>query len=57
MTFRQERIWKEVASQLAKQAFDAIIEREMDEQWEREMEGWMNTLDQDDQAINDFCRD
>ena len=38
-------------------AFDAIIAKELNQQHEREMQGWMNDLDQDDRAIEDFCRD
>ena len=28
---------------------------ELRQQHERQMQGWMNTLDQDDQAIQEFC--
>ena len=54
MTFKQEREYKQV---LWQKAINAIIERELNEQYEREQQGLMHQLDQDDQAINDFCRD
>ena len=50
--YRDTIIW-----QAYEAAFDAIIAKELNEQHEREMQGWMNDLDQDDRAIEDFCGD
>ena len=47
--------YKKYQETLFKEACNAIIEREMNEQWEREQQGLMHQLDQDDPAIQDFC--
>ena len=48
---------KDYCAVLTEAASDALIAKEMQEQHEKQMQGWMNDLDQDDQAIEDFCRD
>ena len=48
--YRDTIIW-----QAYEAAFDAIIAKELNEQYEREQQGLMHQLDQDDQAIEDFC--
>ena len=39
----------------AHEAFRRLIAEEAEYQFEQEMQNWMNQLDQDDQAIQDFC--
>jgi hypothetical protein len=51
MTPKQYRNYQK---KLVDEAFNAILERERREQHEREMQGWMHQLDQDDQAIQNF---
>ena len=48
---------KDYVQTLIEAAFDAIMAKELNEQYEREQQGLMHQLDQDDQAIEDFCRD
>ena len=43
---------------LTRKAFAILTEKDLEEaerQHERLMQGWMNDLDQDDQAIREFC--
>ena len=49
--------YKKYQETLFKEACNAIIEREMNEQWEREQQGLMHQLDQDDPAIEGFCQE
>ena len=48
--------YRKYAKVLTESALNAIIEKERNEQYEREQQGLMHQLDQDDQSIEDFCR-
>lgn len=54
MTPKQSR---DYCKTIIEAAFDAIIAKEMNEQHEKQMQEWMHSLDQDEQAIEDFCND